>query len=151
MTVIGSDALGDCANCVVLGRGKDSVQASGYSGVPLIDLAEGGCSSGTDLAVDATTNTKVSSGTYTFVAADVGGHIDITAGTGYTTGRYRIVSVAAGAATLTTSPGAVNITGGTFSVNRGRITAVYGAAGVADTARICRKDAANAYAWTALY
>ena len=34
---------------------------------------------------------------------------------------------------------------------RGQVVMVQGGAGVADTFRICRKDAANAYAWTALY
>ena len=37
------------------------------------------------------------------------------------------------------------------SSNRGKITMVYGGAGVLDTLRVCRKDAADAYAWTALY
>jgi len=37
------------------------------------------------------------------------------------------------------------------SSNRGKLTMVQGGAGVADTFRICRKDAADAYAWTALY
>lgn len=35
--------------------------------------------------------------------------------------------------------------------NRGRIVMVQGGLGVADTFRICAKDAANNYAWTALY
>ena len=34
---------------------------------------------------------------------------------------------------------------------RGQVVMVQGGAGVADTFRVCRKDAANAYAWTALY
>ena len=34
---------------------------------------------------------------------------------------------------------------------RGQVVMVQGGAGVADTFRICRKDAADAYAWTALY
>src|SRR5438105_2455552 len=63
--------------------------------------------SGADLAVDATTNTKITSATHNFVAADVGNLIQISAGTGYTTGFYEIVSVASNAATLDRSPAAV--------------------------------------------
>ena len=37
------------------------------------------------------------------------------------------------------------------STLRGQVVMVQGGAGVADTFRVCRKDAANAYAWTALY
>jgi hypothetical protein len=37
------------------------------------------------------------------------------------------------------------------ATTRGQVVMVQGGAGVADTLRICRKDAANAYAWTALY
>lgn len=69
-----------------------------------------------DLAIDAVTNTKVTSASHNFVAADVGNLIRITAGTGYTTGFYQIVSVASNAATLDRSPGAVGITGGTYYV-----------------------------------
>lgn len=37
------------------------------------------------------------------------------------------------------------------ATTRSRVYVVEGGAGVADTARICKKDAGNAYAWTALY
>jgi hypothetical protein len=37
------------------------------------------------------------------------------------------------------------------ATTRGQVVMVQGGAGVADTLRVCRKDAANAYAWTALY
>jgi hypothetical protein len=70
----------------------------------------------TDLAVDATTNTKVTSAGHSFVSADVGNLIHITAGSGYTLGFYEIVSVASGAATLDRSPGATSTTGGTYAV-----------------------------------
>jgi hypothetical protein len=70
--------------------------------------------SGTDLVVDATTNTKVTSATHNFVAADVGNLIQITAGSGWTTGFYEIVSVASNAATLDRSPAATGTTGGTW-------------------------------------
>lgn len=70
----------------------------------------------TDLVVDLVTNTKVTSASHNFVSTDVGNCLRITAGTGYTTGVYYIVSVAANAATLDRSPAAVGVTGGTFFV-----------------------------------
>lgn len=71
---------------------------------------------GTDLVIDAATNTKVTSATHNFVAADVGNIMQITAGTGFTTGFFQIVSVAANAATLDRSAGTLSSTGGTFAV-----------------------------------
>ncbi len=68
----------------------------------------------TDLVIDGTLNTKVTSASRTFGACDVGNVLHITAGTGWTVGWYFIMSVAAGAATLDRSPGAVTITGGTY-------------------------------------
>lgn len=70
--------------------------------------------SGTDLVVDATTNTKVTSATHNFGADDVGNVIQITAGTDFTVGFYEIVSCASNAATLNASPAAVGKTGGTW-------------------------------------
>ena len=37
------------------------------------------------------------------------------------------------------------------ATTRGQVVMVQGGAGVADTLRVCAKDAADAYAWTALY
>ncbi len=70
--------------------------------------------SGTDLVVDASLNTKVTSASHNFVAADVGGRIYITAGTNWTPGFYSINSVAANAATLNASPAPTSTTGGTW-------------------------------------
>ena len=58
--------------------------------------------SASDLSVVTTTVTSVS---HSFVAADVGNCIHITAGTGLTTGFYQIVSVMTGTATLDRSAG----------------------------------------------
>jgi len=113
--------------------------------------AEGGCNTYTDLAVDGALNTKVTSASYNFVAADVGSWIDVTAGSGWTTGRYVIVSVASNAATLSSSPAAVSTTGGTYITGRGKIVHVAGGTDVADTLRFCGKGADNAMAWRALY
>lgn len=72
--------------------------------------------SAADLTVDATVNTKVTSASHSFVAADVGNIMAISAGAGFTTGWYQIVSVASGAATLDRSPAAVGTSGGTYAV-----------------------------------
>jgi hypothetical protein len=69
-----------------------------------------------DLVVDASLNTKVTSASHNFVAADVGNLINVSAGSGWTLGFYEIVSVAANAATLDRSPAATSTTGGTFAV-----------------------------------
>ena len=108
---------------------------------------EGGCNTYTDLAVDGTLNTKVTSASYNFVAADVGSWLDITAGGAWTGGRYVIVSVAANAATLASSPAAVSSTTGTFVTGRGKIVFVEGATD--DTIRICRK-ASSTFGWQAM-
>lgn len=71
--------------------------------------------SGTDLVIDAVTNTKVTSAGHNFVATDVGNIIQISAGTSWTTGFYEILSVASNAATLDRSPGATGLTGGTWA------------------------------------
>lgn len=72
--------------------------------------------SGTDLAVDGTTNTKVTSASHNFVATDVGNILRVTSGTGWTAGFYQIVSVASNAATLDRSPAATSTTGGSYCV-----------------------------------
>lgn len=112
---------------------------------------EGGCATATDLVVDGSNNKKVTSASYTFVAADVGGWVDITAGTGWTTGRYIVTAVAAGAATLASSPAAVSTTGGTFVTNWDKIVHVHGTLGAtADTYRMCALAGAGVPGWTAL-
>lgn len=78
--------------------------------------------SAADLAVDATTNTKVTSATHSFVAADVGNLLQVTAGASWTTGFYQIVSVSGGAATLDRSPAATSTTGGTYAVGGALLT-----------------------------
>ena len=108
----------------------------------------GGCGTQTDFVVDATDNTKVTSASYNFVAADVGGTLQVTAGTSWTTGDYTISSVAANAAFLDRSPAAVGTTGGTANYNRGRVMMVQGATD--DTLAICAK-VASTYGWQVLY
>lgn len=67
---------------------------------------------------NGTTNPSiVTSASHNFVAADVGNCLHVTAGTNWTAGFYRIVSVAANAATLDRAVGtAASLTNGTFAV-----------------------------------
>lgn len=68
----------------------------------------------TDLVIDAADNTKITSAAErTFIADDIGNCINITGGTGFTTGRYYISAVAAGVATLDRAVGTTSSTGGT--------------------------------------
>lgn len=76
-------------------------------------------SAATDLAVDATLNTKVTSGSYNFTSADVGKFINVTSGTGWTAGWYQILSTASNAATLDHSPAPVSTTSGTYNLYSG--------------------------------
>jgi len=69
-----------------------------------------------NLVIDGTTNTKVTSASHNFVAADVGNCLRISSGTGFTTGVFEIVSVASNAATLDRSAGTLSSTGGVFHV-----------------------------------
>lgn len=109
---------------------------------------EGGCGVQTDFVI-GTPATHITSASYTFVAADVGGIFQVTAGTGFTVGDYTIASVAGGVATMDRVVGTIGSTAGTASYNRGRQVMVQGAPGAADTFRICGKAAANTYSWVA--
>lgn len=83
-----------------------------------VDLKVGGHTGNkfTDLAIDGSVNTKITSASYTFVAADVGKLIAITGGTGFTVGIYYVASVSGGAATLSGAVGTVSSVGGTGNV-----------------------------------
>lgn len=67
----------------------------------------------TDLAIDASDDTVISSAALPFTSNDVGKTIVITGGTGFTTGSYIIQSVASGDATLDSAVGTTSSTGGT--------------------------------------
>lgn len=103
---------------------------------------------GTDLVVDATTNTKVTSASHNFVAADVGNILQVSAGASWTTGFYQIVSVAANAATLDRSPAAVGVTGGTYAVG-GALLTIAKAAGACVTSNRIFVKAGTGYTSTA--
>jgi hypothetical protein len=72
--------------------------------------------SGTNLVVDASVNTKVTSASHNFVSTDVGNLINVSSGSGWTPGCYQIVSVASNAATLDRSPAATSTTGGVWAL-----------------------------------
>lgn len=62
-------------------------------------LAAGGTYTN-DLAATNAANSVLSSVSYSFAAADVGNVVNVTAGTNFTAGRYQIISVSGGNATL---------------------------------------------------
>jgi hypothetical protein len=67
----------------------------------------------TDLVIDGALNTKVTSAANPFTSSHVGNLIVITGGTGFTTGRYEVVSVSGSTATLDRAVGTTGSTGGT--------------------------------------
>ena len=73
----------------------------------------------TDLVIDGVSNTKVTSATHVFAAADVNENLTIVSGTGFTVGTYNVNSVSAGVATLSAAVGTVGSTGGTFILGGG--------------------------------
>ena len=70
----------------------------------------------TDLVIDATTDTDITSAATPFTTAEVGNLINITAGTGFTVARYEITAVAAGVCTLDSAVGTLGSTGGSGSM-----------------------------------
>lgn len=67
----------------------------------------------TDLVIDASDNTKLTSAGHPFTSAHVGNTINITGGSGFTTGRAQVVSVAGVTATMNQAVGSTSSTGGT--------------------------------------
>lgn len=76
----------------------------------------------TDLVVDGTLNTKVTSVSHSFVSGDVGKYVRIYPTAGWTEGAYTISSVSSGAAILNVSPAATGTTGGSYSFAGSGIT-----------------------------
>lgn len=89
---------------------KDGGTGTDYS---LQDAAE---YNDTDLVIDGADDTKITSAAHNFVASDVDNVINITAGVGFTPGRYHIVSCAGNEATLDRACGSTGSTGGTYYV-----------------------------------
>ena len=80
----------------------------------------------TDLVIDGSNDEKVTSASYNFLSGDVGKWVVVTAGTSWTVGAYKIVSVAANAATLAASPGAISLTGGHWHLSSDYLELVAG-------------------------
>src|SRR3990167_2615932 len=79
----------------------------------------------TDLVIGGTT-TEVTSAAFPFSAAEVGNILNVTGGTGFTTGWYQVVSVAAGVATMDRSVGTGGSTGGTGNLGGAFLTIAQG-------------------------
>ena len=95
------------------GGGYDGTSYPGGADYSQQDAAQ---ASGTNLTVDATTNTDVAPDGYTPVAGDVGNAVWIASGTGFTVGAYFITSIVSGKWRLDRSPAAVGTAGGAWKV-----------------------------------
>ena len=116
-----------------------SVSAGSYS-----------CVGAADLTIDTSNNLLVTSATHSFVSADVGARLQVTAGTGWTAGNYQITGVSGGAATLKTSPSAAgNSNKGTYTLNRGLRIWVENGSGTADGYESCYMNASGVMGWSA--
>jgi hypothetical protein len=99
---VGSDTTASgCFDSAKAGTDYSQQNAAQYNATDLV-LGAGG-----------TSGTSVS---HSFVAADVGNCIHITAGTNFTPGYYEITAAAAGVATFDRSAGSAAATGGTYYV-----------------------------------
>jgi hypothetical protein len=96
----GSDSNGGCFDPSVASPGTDFSQQNSAQ-VAFTDLVIG------------STVTQLTSAANPFTSASVGNCINITAGTGFTTGRYNVLSVASGVATMDRAVGTAASTGGT--------------------------------------
>jgi len=109
--------------------------------------ALGSCGAGSDLLASSN-GVSLSSATIFFQNADAGGYIHIDPVNGWTGGDYYIASAWHSANISDAVPG--NSSGGSFTVNRGRMVLKQGAAGVADTMWVCAQTTAG-YAWKQVF
>lgn len=105
-------ALSAATNWELRGNGNDTNGGGFTLGVSAI-------AANTDLVVDASIPTDVTSAARPFTSADIGRWIAVTAGTGWRVGYYQVTAVSGVIATLNVSPAATSTTGGTFSIYRG--------------------------------
>lgn len=97
---VGSDANGGCFVPGATGTDYSQQNAAQYGASDLV----------------AVTTSTVSSASHAFGAADLGDCIAVASGTGFTPGRYEIVSAAGGVATLDRAVGTMGSTGGVYAV-----------------------------------
>ncbi len=114
-------AISSATQWEVRAQGSDGNSGGFVAGASGTDYSQQAAAqySFTDLATTTGTaaNPSVTSASHSFVAADVGNILRITAGTSWTAGFYQIVSVSAGAATLDRACGsAASLTAGSYVV-----------------------------------
>lgn len=109
----------------------------------------GTCASGTDL-VSNSSGTNLSSASLSFSSYDAGGYVHIDAVNGWNAGDYYINGSPGAHQLAPTDPPSVSMSGGSFTVNRGRMVLVQGASGIADTLWVC-VQAATGYAWKQVF
>lgn len=134
------------------GAGSDTNGGGFVSGATGIDRSQQDAAhdSGTNLTVDATTNTDVTPDGYVVSADDVGNIIQITAGAGFTQGFYQIMSIQGGTQwRLDRSPAATTTSGGTWAIG-GALATISKAAGAASVdGNIVYVKATATYTFTA--
>jgi hypothetical protein len=81
----------------------------------------------TDLAIDASDNTKATSAGNPFTEADENTFLNVTSGAGFTVQRVEILSVSANVATFAAALGSTSSTGGHATQDYGYLAAVMGA------------------------
>jgi hypothetical protein len=96
--------------------GADTNGCAFITGATGTDFSQQNAAQYTATDLVAVTNNTVSSVSHAFIATDVGNTMNITAGTGFTTGFFQILSVLAGVATLDRDVGTAPLTGGTYAV-----------------------------------
>ena len=109
--------------------------------------ALGSCGAANDLTSSAN-GADVTSATISFVTSDIGGYIHVNSGNGWTGGDYYITNAFRVAAISDAVP--ANLTGGSFTVNRGRQVLLQGSPGEADTFWICAQTS-KGYAWKQMF
>lgn len=117
------------------GAGSDNNGGGFVAGASGVDRSQqdAAFASGTNLTVDASTNTDVTPDGHTVSADDVGNIIQITAGAGFTQGFYQIVSIQGGTKwRLDRSPAATSTSGGTWAMGGALATIAKAAGAVVD-------------------
>ena len=93
----------------------------------------------TDLVIGAN-NTQLTSAANPFASAHVGNLVNVTGGTGFTPGRYQVVSVAGGVATLDRAVGTAASTGGTGNLGGALATLGGLASGIVNSNKVFLKS-----------
>lgn len=106
---------GSAANIFEVRSGGSSANGGGFrAGATGTDYSQQNAAqvAYTDLVIDGAVGNKLTSAATPFTSAHVGNIINITSGTGFTAGRYEILSVATAIATMDRIVGTIDSTGG---------------------------------------